>query len=78
MRPDGFFLLLKMSYVLDTGLIFKLNCRLVKTIFTREIIHVPLIDMMPCSAESWPSGNAAPLGRLTATTMLHAWVTTCT
>ena len=64
-RPDGFFLFLKTSYVLDMGLIFKLNYRPAKPIFTRKIIHVLLIDTMPCSAESLSSGKAAPAGSLT-------------
>lgn len=64
-RPDGFFLFLKTPYVLDMGLIFKLNYRPAKPIFSREIIHILLVDMMPCSAESLSSGKAAWAGRLT-------------
>lgn len=59
MRPDGFFLFLKTSYVLDTGLIFKLNWRPAKLLFTREITYAPFIDMVPCSAELQDAGEAA-------------------
>lgn len=46
MRLDGFFLFLKMSFI-DMGLIFKQNYRPAKKIFTREIIHVLFVDIMP-------------------------------
>lgn len=64
-RPDGFFLFLKTSYVFDMGLLLKLNYRPAKTIFTREIIHILLVDTVPCSAESLSSGKAALAGSLT-------------
>lgn len=63
-RPDGFFLFLKTSYILDIGLIFKLNYRPAKPFFTGEIFHVLLVDTMPCSAESLSSGKAALSGSL--------------
>lgn len=65
--PDGFFFFLKTSYVLDMGLIFKLNYRPAKPIFTRKIIHVLLVETTPCWAESLSPGKAAP-----ATSLTHA------
>lgn len=61
MRPDGFSLFLKTSYVLDTALIFKLNCRPAKPLFTREITYAPFIDMVPCAAELQDAGEAVLL-----------------